>query len=207
MRRTLTILVVDPNSYFSLGFRQGLLLHYAMQGKNVFLSDNMFDKHRADIVFLSAEQNASRLRYLCRRGSGPRNQKIFIIKERVSQYDSALFTDMDGILYRSQSLERAIYLINHLLGKKSVLPDSYGPCLSRREVEVIRGLSLGLPLRVIAENYALSVKTISSHKRRAMSKLGITRTPDLHYWLLDGGLDFLPTLPPRFPQKTIPVQI
>lgn len=207
MKTTLTILIADPNTYFTLGFHQGLLLHYAARGQNIFITDNMFDKHRADIIFVSAEHNASRLRYLRQRSAGPQHQQIFIIKEKTSQYDKTLFADMDGIFYRQQRLECAIYLVDlamHAVYRQHISLNHYGLGLTRREVQVIRGLSHGLPLAAIAEHYALSAKTISSHKRRAMTKLGITRTSDLHYWLLGGGLNFLPhTLPARTPEKPL----
>jgi DNA-binding CsgD family transcriptional regulator len=194
MARKLSILISDPNAYFTLGFRQGLSQHYAALGQPIFLTENILDKHRVDIVFLSAEHNTPQLRYLRHRGSGLQHQQMFIIKEKTSPFDSILFTDMDGILYRDQCLGRVIDLINkaiHAFSKHRFLPVHYDLPLTIREIEIIYGVSLGLPQAAIAKRHSLSTKTVSSHKRRAMEKLGITRTTDLHYWLLAGGLDFL----------------
>ncbi|WP_167796592.1 response regulator transcription factor [Serratia proteamaculans] len=190
MKRRLTILIYDQNNYYSQGFSQGIKMHFAIQGQEINFTKNIFDKHHADIVFLSVDQNSFQFRYLSRCKTGPQHQRIFIIKDDIRECDRILFPRVDGILYRHQNLDAVINLVN--LGIECTPKSAAYPRLSRREVEVMRGLLLGLPLNIIADKHQLSVKTISTHKRHAMMKLGISKSTDLNYWLLCGGLDQLP---------------
>lgn len=56
--------------------------------------------------------------------------------------------------------------------------------LSKREIEVLIRLRLGLSLTAIAKNLGLSIKTVSTHKRNAMRKIGLSKDIDLYKWLL-----------------------
>jgi DNA-binding NarL/FixJ family response regulator len=51
--------------------------------------------------------------------------------------------------------------------------------LSKREFEVLGGIAAGRKLVEIAQELSLSAKTVSSHKRRLMAKLGISRDAEL----------------------------
>ena len=51
--------------------------------------------------------------------------------------------------------------------------------LSKRESEVLGGIATGRKLTEIAQELSLSAKTVSSHKRRLMVKLGISREAEL----------------------------
>ncbi len=52
-------------------------------------------------------------------------------------------------------------------------PDDMGQQLSAAETEILRHISLGLSVTQAARRLSRSKKTISSHKRRAMRKLGL----------------------------------
>jgi DNA-binding NarL/FixJ family response regulator len=51
--------------------------------------------------------------------------------------------------------------------------------LSRRESEILEGIVAGRKLTEIARELSLSAKTVSSHKRRLMAKLGVSRASEL----------------------------
>jgi DNA-binding CsgD family transcriptional regulator len=51
--------------------------------------------------------------------------------------------------------------------------------LSDREFEVLRLLASGRSINDIADAFALSAKTISTHKRRLMQKLGLGNNAEL----------------------------
>jgi DNA-binding NarL/FixJ family response regulator len=51
--------------------------------------------------------------------------------------------------------------------------------LSKRESEILRGIAAGRKLTEIAHELSVSAKTVSTHKRRLMIKLGISRDAEL----------------------------
>ncbi|MHA6679811.1 helix-turn-helix transcriptional regulator [Enterobacter cloacae] len=67
------------------------------------------------------------------------------------------------------------------------------PCCSRSlikvEKDVLRWLSLGLPLATMAKQLDMSIQSVSRYKRSAMYKLGFERNHELYQWLLKGGLE------------------
>lgn len=195
MPRTVTLLIAEPNRYFSLGLTAGLLTYFREKDINVRLSDNVLDKQHADMVFIAAEQDSARLRYLLQRDTGPAHQYRVLCKEKPSQHDPTQFTGVDGIFYRHQSLDWAIQIVSQCVfnlplpaqrQQQRPLPHTV---LTVREKEVLHYLSRGLRSCDISRYLRISEKTVSGHKRNAMTKLGITRTSDLNYWLLRGGVD------------------
>jgi DNA-binding NarL/FixJ family response regulator len=60
--------------------------------------------------------------------------------------------------------------------------------LSRREWEVLRLISHGLPLSQIAERLNLSPKTITTHKTHLMEKLGVHNNADLIRYAIEQKL-------------------
>jgi DNA-binding NarL/FixJ family response regulator len=51
--------------------------------------------------------------------------------------------------------------------------------LSKRETEILRGIAAGRKLTEIAQELSLSAKTVSTHKRRMMIKLGLSGNAEL----------------------------
>ena len=60
--------------------------------------------------------------------------------------------------------------------------------LSPREAEVVRMLSLGLSIGLVAQKLHRSVKTVSNQKRAAMAKLGLTTDMELFAYAKEQGL-------------------
>lgn len=189
------ILIADHNHYFSQGLRDALSLHFKGKDLCVQLTNNIYNKHIAQIVFVAEELPSFLLRYLSHQGSGPAGQYIFIIKDRQTPLDAHKFKGVTGILYRNQSLRCACRLVAGDILKTLLNPLPQRPPrpLTLREVEVIRCLACWQRPSYIARRHGLSIKTISTHKRNAMAKLGLKSSADLNYWLLLGGLNKLPT--------------
>jgi DNA-binding NarL/FixJ family response regulator len=59
--------------------------------------------------------------------------------------------------------------------------------LSNREYEILSAIGSGKKLTAIARDLVLSVKTVSTHKRRLMAKLGITNDAELIRYAADQG--------------------
>jgi len=51
--------------------------------------------------------------------------------------------------------------------------------LSQRELEILEMIAAGRPLKEIGYRLSISPKTVTSHKRRVMEKLGVVSTADL----------------------------
>jgi two-component system nitrate/nitrite response regulator NarL len=55
----------------------------------------------------------------------------------------------------------------------SLEPSTRGHALTERELEVLRGVSLGLPAKILARQMSLSVKTIEKHCSNIRAKLDL----------------------------------
>jgi two-component system, NarL family, response regulator NreC len=62
------------------------------------------------------------------------------------------------------------------------------PALSPRETEVLRLMALGHTNREIAEQLALSVRTVETHRAHVQQKLGLAGRPELTRYALAHGL-------------------
>jgi two-component system, NarL family, invasion response regulator UvrY len=60
--------------------------------------------------------------------------------------------------------------------------------LSNREIQIFDRIVRGMSLTAIAEEFSLSVKTISTHKSHIMDKMGIDSQLDLVRYALDHAL-------------------
>jgi DNA-binding NarL/FixJ family response regulator len=90
---------------------------------------------------------------------------------------------VDGGKYLSA--EMAERLADHLSQKGPGRPHEL---LSDREFEIVRRLALGKKISEIAEELALSPKTVSTYRRRAMAKLNVETNAELTHYALEEGL-------------------
>jgi len=61
--------------------------------------------------------------------------------------------------------------------------------LTSRELEVMAGIARGASLTAIAEELQLSIKTVSTHRRRLLDKLQLDSNAELVRYVLRHGLD------------------
>jgi len=69
--------------------------------------------------------------------------------------------------------------------------ESEGSSLSGREREVLQLIAEGVPTRDISRQLNLSIKTVETHRRRIMQKLGITNVAGLTKYAVREGLTVL----------------
>jgi DNA-binding NarL/FixJ family response regulator len=83
-------------------------------------------------------------------------------------------------------------ITNHAIGNVTAgsrRATSAGGCLTRREEDVLRFVALGFLAKEIAGRLGISIKTVETHKAKAMIKLGLKNRIDIvHYGMLQGWL-------------------
>ena len=79
-------------------------------------------------------------------------------------------------------------LVNHLIHEVAGTEKPLHAALTPREKQVMHRLVAGLALKEIAHELGLSVKTISTHRRRLLGKLRLDNTPDLVRYVIQHGL-------------------
>ena len=62
------------------------------------------------------------------------------------------------------------------------------PPLSRRQMEIAQCLAHGMSNREIAQHLSVSVKTVDTHRRRIMKKLGVDGVAELTKYAIREGL-------------------
>jgi two-component system response regulator NreC len=78
--------------------------------------------------------------------------------------------------------------------RRLVDPDRYrGPELSDREREVLQLVAEGRTTKEIADRLFISVKTVESHRRQLMDKIGVRSIAELTKWAIKIGLTSLDT--------------
>jgi two-component system, NarL family, nitrate/nitrite response regulator NarL len=60
--------------------------------------------------------------------------------------------------------------------------------LSKREIEIIREMSVGLTTKEIAEKLSISFHTIETHRKNINSKLGLSNAAEVIRYAIDSGL-------------------
>jgi two-component system invasion response regulator UvrY len=79
-------------------------------------------------------------------------------------------------------------LVNHLVHEVAETERPLHATLSPREDQVLRLLAAGKALKEIAYELGLSVKTVSTHRRRVLNKLRLHTTAELVRYALRHGL-------------------
>jgi DNA-binding NarL/FixJ family response regulator len=72
-------------------------------------------------------------------------------------------------------------------------PDSAGPRLTEREIEVLRLVAKGLSARQIADRLVLSHRTVQNHVQNTLSKLQLHNRVELTRYAIEQGLDAEPS--------------
>lgn len=104
----------------------------------------------------------------------------FLIKDfEKNEFYRAIDRIMENEIFMSRSVSKILadrYLINEF-GAKS--PKSFQLNLSKREIEIIKLISLGLSNKQIAEKINLSVSTIDVHRYNILKKMDVKNTAEL----------------------------
>ncbi len=87
------------------------------------------------------------------------------------------YTELENVLKKALSYDK------HKLEKK-LCPSCAATIFTQREQSVITYLQSGKSQSQIAEKLNVSVKTVHSHKRSVMKKMGLNRNYDFIMWLI-----------------------
>ncbi|OAH32774.1 response regulator transcription factor [Serratia marcescens] len=185
MTRSLTVAILDDDPYFVQGLTA--LLHPLITGRyDTLRVVGAARATRANLVFQGRGAPAC--------GAGYRGWTIRIREAGpVHRGPMAACPRIQGEIPRRGTLERVLREVARVL----VLPPperdetfclACHQLLSWRERQVLSHLAVGCGVSQVAQRLALSVKTVSGYKCRAMYKLGFTRSIELYRWLLAGGL-------------------
>lgn len=110
----------------------------------------------------------------------------FVLKEcAVKELAHSIRTVMDGETYICSKMVKI--LVDNMVSKSSGLSGK----LSSRERELLQLLAEGGNTKDIAEQMSVTTKTVESHRRRVMAKLGLHSVADLTKYALREGLTSL----------------
>jgi DNA-binding NarL/FixJ family response regulator len=199
MLHRVNILLIDQNRYFAEGLRLLLTQYFSRRNVNVNYMKDLVYKNGADLVFMAMDSGVNMLQ---RYGlSSNSRQCVFMIKERhQARLKYSAFVKLTaGVLSREQTADAVFNLLELFMLKQHKPKSEIGVArpvtrrstLTFREYEIMRHLHVGMNNHAVGRLLNISEKTVSSHKRTAMRKLNISRNSELHYWLLNGGLNTL----------------
>jgi len=196
---SMTVAILDPNRFLAQGIKQLLLAYLHGRGITVrFVGKH--DVGRADLVFLPVSKSQPAL--LCLQSSEPSPPApMYIALQSVPQVEAfspgGTCVRVLGCLgSRAQStalLGLVAQGLQHLEDREAALPQYCPQCvnttLTEREMEVMCCMARGIAQKQLTQRLHISHKTVSSHKRAVMRKLGFRRNVELYHWLRLGGLE------------------
>lgn len=110
----------------------------------------------------------------------------------------ALRLGAKGYLTKQEAADELIIAVNQVLSGERYLSKSFSATLinqavvgaakpqqashsllSNREFEILRRLAVGQPLKIISDELAISIKTVSTYKTRLCAKMGFKSNADL----------------------------
>lgn len=193
MKKTITVCIQDDNRFFAQGIQHILLSHFQRLGQGVRFVDPQ-QAACADLVFCSVRKGWPL--QLCRHCvPGKPVVPVFIAIRATQHIKSARCLREQGSLWRRARPQALLTLVDKgVKAQGNPVPPALCPCcmslsLTEREQEVMRYMSWEMTPKSLPQHLNISHKTLSSHKRAVMRKLGFRRNAELYHWLRLGGLD------------------
>ena len=209
-RRPLSVLIVDDHSVVRCGLKQILkeACHEVTFGEAGTATEALrqASKRAWDLVILALRiAGEETFDTLCEIRRQHTEMKVLMFSMyRDPRYAArALQLGASGYLSKDASRTQLMQAVQNVLaGEQHVSPamrpklaalqalaERPGPkALSRREEQVERALASGMLVGQIAAHLGLSVKTVSTYKRRILDKLGLNSTADLVRYYIDQRL-------------------
>ena len=212
------IVLIDDQKLFREGVAQLIENDPSMtvlgQAGSVQTAVSLVAELKPDVVISEAAFSGSDSSQLCRSilEESPATRIIILTRHSGSRFGkTALESGASGYLLKSSGFEELaeairvvmkgqVYLspnvtgsiINELIFQENFRGDAEKKKpLSRREVEVIRFVSNGMPSKKIAQTLHLSTRTVDAHRQRIMIKLDIDSVAGLTKYALREGLTTL----------------
>lgn len=198
MERRVNIVLLEKDRFFEAGMKYILREYFFQLGITpVFLAGNRFGV----VDLLVVRQCWNGWVYPCRflkRYHRVRGGFIVIRDSHLKRRGSYMPCIHDiNSMHPKYKPESFVFLVGKVLSlEQSLYQDKIGVCahcepgLTQKERHVLNGLSMGFSPKRLAKLLGLSPKTISTHKRNAMKKIGFHRNNELYLWLRHGGLNY-----------------
>ncbi|RTF43128.1 helix-turn-helix transcriptional regulator [Serratia marcescens] len=193
MTHTVTIAILDTDRYFAQGLEALLRRYFALRNTPVrFVSG----RASTEATLLFQGHGVSRSIQFCRQRHTVDRQRVITVQDtsRHRQHRRPPCLSEQGMIDRHISVNTLLQDVERVLAQPPVTAP-VGTCprcaqvLTPREQQILSALGRGRRGWQIALQMHLSPKTVSTHKRVAMTKLGLIRNTDLYHWLQSGGLD------------------
>lgn len=190
MTRAVKILIVDPDRYFAAGLQHAVHKHFNAKGVPVIFMNRPLSYPLADLIFWAPGYSTTVMPMGLLAGRSHKSHLVLLMSEQATHL---LTNCVPWVFYRHQSRGHLLTLIEQVIHSSTGEPIAAVNdkqrrrtlnALSPRQREVIRCISKGMQVRAISERLQIHEKTVSNHKRTAMRKLQLSRTTDLHHWLL-----------------------
>lgn len=199
IKRTISILIVERDRFFTQGLCLGLNAICHARGMSLQLVDrNDIANSGVDIIFLGNSTACPPWLYeLYQQGHTPH---VFFISDRERGAHIAspsLVKCGTGTLYRHQTMQTIAALLDNLLSSQQVNRSLLvGKCrcaasLTSRETQVLKYLAIGMSGHETAERLGIKSKTVNGYKRTAMRKLRAKSHQELYRWMEQGGASHL----------------
>lgn len=194
MTHTVTIAILDTDRYFSQGLEVLLRHHFTLRNIPVrFVSGRASTE--ASLLFQGSR--VSRSVQFCRQRHADDRQRVITVQDtsRHRQHRRPSCLSEQGMIDRHISVNTLLQDVERILAQPPITAP-VGKCprcaqvLTPREYQILSALGSGRRGGQVARQMNLSPKTVSAHKRGAMTKLGFIRNTDLYHWLQSGGLDY-----------------
>jgi DNA-binding NarL/FixJ family response regulator len=141
-------------------------------------------KNNPDVAVIALSMHGEK-NYVC--GAIEAGARGYLLKDSlVDELKMAIQTVYNGQFYLSPKI--AHFVVSGFLGKTASGRSRPASVLTTREREVLQQLAEGEKNAEISARLNISIKTVESHRRNLMSKLGINRQIELVKYALREGL-------------------
>lgn len=177
MKRPIVIAMHDSNFFFLHGLKHIFIMHFHSKKIPVIFSSSAASEG-ADLMVNSYSELMA-----CK----PTCLKVTL---RCEDYFGEYSYLQETLSYQTKPddvFQRLDNLFNTTINgstEKSIFNDHVGIRISRREKEILQEIVTELSVAQIAKKLHISVKTVSTHKKSAMRKLGFRTSLELYIWLL-----------------------
>lgn len=193
MTQTIAIAILDTDRYFAQELEAQLRHHFTLQNIPVRFVSGCAS---TEATRLFQGSSVSRSVQFCRQRHDDNRQRVITVQDRprYHQHRRPPCLNEQGMIDRHISVNTLLLNVERILAQSPItaLFEKCPRCaqvLTPREHQILSALGRRRRGGQITLQMNLSPKTVSAHKRGAMTKLGFIRNTDLYHWLQSGGLD------------------
>lgn len=185
----LKIAIDCNNNFFTYGLKQLLQAYASRLGREVLFTQ-LYPVVNADIFILS--QTKTYAYRMCRLGSKP--VKVIVVVENNNRQEKRrriCFSEIASVSLhdKPETFLNILELIIYQKNRKFRNCPSCKSLLNKLEADILSGISNGCSLKILAERFNVSTRSVSRYKRNAMKKLALKNNLELYRWLQIGGLE------------------